>query len=441
MVSNIMSEAFQTTSPWMTFLLVINLILCLYPILGAMFWFFGALSYMVFRHNEELTPNDNQLTTEPLVTIMIPAHNEEVVIRGTLEYLLNELTYHNYEILVMDDGSTDATPQIIHELQKSYPRLRTIRIEENQGKAHAFNIGIFFAKGDYILSNDADTIPEKDALTKYMRYFTSPEGINYAAITANMDVYNRSTLWGKSQTVEFSSIVGIIKRSQTALNNTMYAYSGANTMYRRDFLINVGGFRQDRATEDISIAWDHTFMNVTPKFAPDIVFHMNVPESFKDLYKQRKRWAQGGTEVWLTNFTKVLRHPWRYRFIIPMLTDTTMSIIWSFFFWITSIIFVLLMVHFALVGNYERIWHGIVMSMIFITFQLVAGLFQVLAALILDFDGAKLRYLMFSPIYLLFTWIVNPLTIATTFVQAVKAVAGYGSGKWVSPERKAGSND
>ena len=43
MVSNIMSEAFQTTSPWMTFLLVINLILCLYPILGAMFWFFGAL--------------------------------------------------------------------------------------------------------------------------------------------------------------------------------------------------------------------------------------------------------------------------------------------------------------------------------------------------------------------------------------------------------------
>ena len=63
----------------------------------------------------------------------------------------------------------------------------------------------------------------------------------------------------------------------------MYAYSGANTMYRRNFLINVGGFRQDRATEDISIAWYHTFMNVTQKFAPDIVFHMNVPETFRDV--------------------------------------------------------------------------------------------------------------------------------------------------------------
>lgn len=52
-----------------------------------------------------------------------------------------------------------------------------------------------------------------------------------------------------------------------------------------------------RATEDISIAWYHTFINVTQIFAPDIVFHMNVPETFRDLYHQRKRWVQGGTEV------------------------------------------------------------------------------------------------------------------------------------------------
>jgi cellulose synthase/poly-beta-1,6-N-acetylglucosamine synthase-like glycosyltransferase len=125
-----MNEAFQTSSPWMTFLLIINLILCLYPILGAMFWFFGALSYMVFRHNEELAPN-TKLKKEPFITIMIPAHNEEIVIQDTLEYLLNELNYHNYEILVMDDGSTDRTPEILKEMQEQYPRLRVIRIEEN----------------------------------------------------------------------------------------------------------------------------------------------------------------------------------------------------------------------------------------------------------------------------------------------------------------------
>lgn len=440
MVSNIFYEAFQTSSPWMVFLIIINLILCIYPILGAMFWFFGAISYVLFRQKEELPPKA-ELTPEPFITIMIPAHNEEIVIKSTLEYLLTQLNYRNYEVLVMDDGSDDRTPEILHSMQAKYSRLRVIRIEQNQGKAHAFNIGLFFAKGEYILSNDADTIPETDALIKYIQYFTSANGINYAAITANMDVYNRSSLWGKSQTVEFSSIVGIIKRSQTAINNTMYAYSGANTMYRRDFLINVGGFRQDRATEDISIAWDHTFINATPKFAPDIVFHMNVPETFHDLYRQRKRWAQGGSEVWLSNFLKVFRHPWQYRFVIPMLTDTTLSIIWSFFFWITSIIFIITMLSFAITGNYERVWHGIVMSMIFVNFQLIAGLFQVLAALILDFNGSKLRYLLFSPLYLLFTWIINPLTIVTTFHKAIKTVTGYGSGKWISPERKAVDND
>lgn len=193
MVSNIFYEAFQTSSPWMVFLIIINLILCIYPILGAMFWFFGAISYILFRQKEELPPKA-ELTPEPFITIMIPAHNEEIVIKSTLEYLLTQLNYHNYEVLVMDDGSDDRTPEILHSMQTKYSRLRVIRIEQNQGKAHAFNIGLFFAKGEYILSNDADTIPETDALIKYMQYFTSANGINYAAITANMDVYNRSSL-------------------------------------------------------------------------------------------------------------------------------------------------------------------------------------------------------------------------------------------------------
>lgn len=109
MVSNIFYEAFQTNSPWMISLIIINLILCIYPILGAMFWFFGAISYVLFRQKEELPPKA-EITTEPFVTIMIPAHNEEIVIKSTLEYLLTQLNYHNYEVLVMDDGSDDRTP-------------------------------------------------------------------------------------------------------------------------------------------------------------------------------------------------------------------------------------------------------------------------------------------------------------------------------------------
>ncbi|WP_461213426.1 glycosyltransferase family 2 protein [Lacticaseibacillus sp. GG6-2] len=428
---------FESTT-WGTVATAALLVLCLYPIIGSFFWFFGSLSYRWLRPNTE--DNDWQqlpVAKQPLVTIMIPAHNEEIMIESTIRYLFTALNYTNYEILVMNDGSTDDTEAIVTRLQHEFPRLRLITIEKNKGKAHAFNIGMYFAKGEYILSNDADTVPEPDALMKYMNYFIHDRDINTSAVTANMDVQNRTKLICKSQTVEFSSIVGVIKRSQAAVNDSMYAYSGANTMYRKSFLVSVGGFRQNRATEDISIAWDHQMIGAVPRFAPNIVFHMNVPETVGDLFKQRKRWAQGGTEVWLTNIKKFVKHPIRHRYQLSMFVDSTLSILWSFFFILTTLLFAANCVYFLVTGNYERLWHAIAMSFIFVTFEMLAGFLQLLVALILDHHAAKLKYLEFAPLYMLFFWMVNPITIAVTFVPALKTILGKGSGTWVSPQRRA----
>lgn len=440
MNDTIFSTQIFTDNMFYNIFLVLFLVLCLYPVIGALFWFFGSLSYR-FLKKDKIENNFQTFTAEeqPMITIMIPAHNEEIMIEDTIDYLATQLNYENYEILVINDGSKDSTLQILKRLQIKYDKLRVLNIQKNKGKAHGFNLGIFFAKGEYILSNDADTIPEKDALMKYMNYFLNTTDVNTAAVTANMDVQNRSTILGKSQTVEFSSIVGVIKRSQTAVNDSMYAYSGANTMYKKEFLINVAGFRQDRSTEDISIAWDHLMFGIVPRFAPDIIFHMNVPETMSQLYKQRQRWAQGGTEVWLTNFRMFILHPIKYRYVFSMFIDTTFSIIWSFYFFISSIIFVLAMLFFLASGNYERVWHGLMMSFIFVTFELIAGTLQLLAALILDSNGEKIRYFIFSPLYMIFFWMVNPLTIVTTFIPALKAVLGKKTdyGAWVSPERKS----
>jgi len=420
-----------------TVVTAILLILCLYPIMGAFFWFFGALSYRFLRR--DTVDDDWQVlpkSKQPYVTIMIPAHNEELMIEATIRYLFDQLNYDNFEVLICNDGSTDQTAEIVERLEAEYPNLRMLEIVKNKGKAHAFNIGMFFARGEYILSNDADTIPEPDAIMKYMNYFIHDYDMNTSAVTANMDVQNRTTLLGKSQTVEFSSIVGVIKRSQAAVNDSMYAYSGANTMYRKSFLIDVGGFRQNRATEDISIAWDHQMLGAVPRFAPNIVFHMNVPETIGDLYKQRKRWAQGGTEVWLTNFKKFVLHPWRHRYQMSMFVDSTLSVIWSFFFAITSVMYVGSLICQAVQGNWPEIWHMFAMAWIFVTFELLAGLLQLITALLLDHRGAKLKYLPFAPLYMMFFWMINPITIIVTFIPAVKTILGFGSGTWVSPTRK-----
>lgn len=414
---------------------VLLFILVSYPVLGAFVWLIEVIFYRVLFRHKKTTFEEIPVAEEPFVTIMVPAHNEEVVIEETLEYLLNELNYHNYEVLVTDDGSTDQTPVILARLQDRYSRLRVLRIEKNKGKAHAFNIGVGFAKGEYILSNDADTIPEADALWKYMNYFMTEADQNVAAVTGNMDVQNRSKIIEKAQTVEFSSIVGVIKRGQLGTLGTMYAYSGANTMYRKDALIDVGLFRQDRATEDISIAWDQQLNGWIPTFAPDIMFFMGVPNTLKMLYRQRKRWAKGGTEVWLTNMKKVPMHPIKYFEQFLLFIDQTFSILWSLYYWVFLAAFLGMIGHALVLGEYDRIFHMLALSFIFVNFEMLAGFMQVAAALIIDDSGRKLKYLIFAPFYMLIYWMMNVLTIATTFIPAIKTILGFGTGTWVSPTR------
>ena len=432
-------EIMQTLKPFESIWNFVLLLLVSYPILGAFSWFIGVLCYqLIYRHRHKDDIEFKQLTPaeQPFITIMIPAHNEEVMIEHTINYLMNNLNYEKYEVLVTDDGSTDETPAILERLQSVYDNLRVVTIKKNQGKAHAFNVGVGFARGEFILSNDADSIPEPDALWKYMSYFMGEEHANTAAVTANMDVQNRSTIIAKSQTVEFSSIVGVIKRSQVSALGNMYAYSGANTMYRRDALIDVGLFRQDRATEDISIAWDHQLNGWTTVFSPDILFYMNVPENLDALYHQRKRWAKGGTEVLLTNFKRVVSHPGKYLKQWAFITDQTLSIIWSLFFFVSTLIFLISLVTFFFTGNYERVYHMFCMAFIFVTFEMFAGVLQLLSALIVDDRGRKFKYLIFMPLYMLIYWQVNALALVTTLIPAVKTILGYGSGTWVSPVRK-----
>ncbi|MBO2718741.1 glycosyltransferase [Lactiplantibacillus plantarum] len=432
-------EIMQTLKPFESIWNFVLLLLVSYPILGAFAWFIGVLCYqLIYRHRHKDDIEFQPLTPEeqPFITIMIPAHNEEVMIEHTINYLMNNLNYEKYEVLVTDDGSTDETPAILERLQSVYDNLRVVTIKKNQGKAHAFNVGVGFARGEFILSNDADSIPEPDALWKYMSYFMGEEHANTAAVTANMDVQNRSTIIAKSQTVEFSSIVGVIKRSRVSALGNMYAYSGANTMYRRDALIDVGLFRQDRATEDISIAWDHQLNGWTTVFSPDILFYMNVPENLDALYHQRKRWAKGGTEVLLTNFKRVVSHPGKYLKQWAFITDQTLSIIWSLFFFVSTLIFLISLVTFFFTGNYERVYHMFCMAFIFVTFEMFAGVLQLLSALIVDDRGRKFKYLIFMPLYMLIYWQVNALALVTTLIPAVKTILGYGSGTWVSPVRK-----
>ncbi|KAI3473621.1 hypothetical protein Pfo_031551 [Paulownia fortunei] len=103
----------------------------------------------------------------------------------------------------------------------------------------------------------------------------------------------------------------------------MYAYSGANTMYRKDAVLDCGGFRQDRATEDISIAWDQQFSGWKAVFAPDIMFYMNVPSTLGMLYNQENVGQRVAQKHVVTNFSRIFKHPIKNIAKIVLLLDQT----------------------------------------------------------------------------------------------------------------------
>jgi cellulose synthase/poly-beta-1,6-N-acetylglucosamine synthase-like glycosyltransferase len=181
----------MTPSDW--FMQVLIFIIVAYPIVGGCAFIVSSAIYHLFMERRDRPRYLEH--GEPFVTILVPAHNEEGSIESTVQWLENRLNYPagKYEIIVIDDASTDQTALILARLQREYPdNLRVITIVKNRGKAHAFNIALGYAKGDFLLSNDADTKPNPNALWQYLSYFERAGGQNVGAVTGNMLAANRA---------------------------------------------------------------------------------------------------------------------------------------------------------------------------------------------------------------------------------------------------------
>jgi len=434
------SPAGTTTGDW--FMQIIIFVLMAYPIVGGCAFIVSAVYYHCFLERHD---RPRYLARgEPFITILVPAHNEEEEIAGTVHWLENQLNYpaDKYEIIVVDDASTDRTPSILADLQRQYPRnLRVITIVKNRGKAHAFNVAIAYAKGDFLLSNDADTKPNPDALWQYMSYFEREGGQNVGAVTGNMLAANRTTLVALAQFNELNSIIGLIKRSQMSYGG-LFAFSGANTMYRKQAVLDVGGWHAEQPTEDIAISWDMQTAGWRALFAPAIRFFLDCPEGLGMLLKQRRRWSSGGIYVLLTKSAGLLKHPVRNFRTMPIIFDYGLSVVWSFLYWISLALFLISQVYFASRGNWERFDHNWYMVGIFVAIEMVVGTVQLALSSFFNDRGRSMKYLLFAPWYMLVYWMVNTWTVCVEFVPTTRKVLAHrDGGMWKSPARSRSLHD
>lgn len=296
-----------------------------YPLMMSFLWIFGGLYY--FLRLERKAPKHTEppiLDHWPRATIVVPCHNEGEHVRNTLEYAANQ-EYPDFEIIAINDGSTDDTGRILDGLTGVYPQLRVLHLVQNQGKAMGLRMAALAANSDYLVCIDGDALLDRYATRWLVWHLVT--GTRVGAVTGNPRIRNRSTLLGRLQVGEFSSIIGLIKRAQRTYGR-IFTVSGVITAFRITALHQVGYWNTDMVTEDIDVSWRLQMDHWDVRYEPNALCWILMPETFRGLWKQRLRWAQGGVEV----IRRYLGHmwSWRRRRMWFVVLEYLMSDVWSY---------------------------------------------------------------------------------------------------------------
>jgi poly-beta-1,6-N-acetyl-D-glucosamine synthase len=297
----------------------------LYPLFMSYLWMIGALLFRL-QHERDPRPTtrpDRNVVCPP-VSVLIPCYNEGDNAEETLNQAL-ALDYPEFEVIAINDGSRDNTGEVLDRMAAQNPRLRVVHLERNQGKAMGLQAGALVARHEFLIGIDGDALLDHHAAYWMVRHFVADPEVG--AVTGNPRVRNRSTLLGRVQVGEFSSIVGMIKRAQQSFGR-LFTVSGVITAFRRSAVHQVGYWSPDMLTEDIDITWKLQRAGWKVHFEPNALVWILMPETVRGLWKQRLRWAKGGAQVLRKNFD-VLWHP-RERFMWPLLIEMCASLLWSY---------------------------------------------------------------------------------------------------------------
>ncbi len=297
----------------------------IYPLFMSYLWMVGAaLFYWRRERGQPPYTAPQPLLDTPPVSILIPCFNEGDNAEETLGQAL-KLNYPEFEVIAINDGSRDNTGAVLDRLAAQHPRLRVVHLAQNQGKAKALEAGSLLARYEILIGIDGDALLDPHAAHWMVRHFV--EDPTVAAVTGNPRIRNRSTLLGRVQVGEFSSIVGMIKRAQRSFGR-LFTVSGVITAFRKSAVHQVGYWSPDMLTEDIDITWKLQRAGWDVRFEPNALVWILMPETLSGLWKQRLRWAMGGAQVLLKNFD-VLLHP-RQNHLWPLLLELILSLIWSY---------------------------------------------------------------------------------------------------------------
>jgi len=265
------------------------------------FYLVGANIYDIWQAFRSNKPVKRSRKQRPLVSVLIPAHNEEKAIIRCLDSVRHS-SYRKLEIIVIDDASNDNTAQLVMNYICKYPNrsISLLVMQKNRGKAGALNHALSRqAQGELIMTLDADSVLHKQAIKNAVSYFDNPK---VAGVAANVRIMDSTRILGLLQ--KFEHMIGYRSKKFYSLANSEFIIGGVASTYRRNILKQVDFYDEDTVTEDIGLSLkvvslgnrDHRIV-----YAADVVAMTEGVQTFGALVKQRYRWKMGSLQNLLKN--------------------------------------------------------------------------------------------------------------------------------------------
>jgi|SRR5919199_270425 cellulose synthase/poly-beta-1,6-N-acetylglucosamine synthase-like glycosyltransferase/peptidoglycan/xylan/chitin deacetylase (PgdA/CDA1 family) len=227
----------------------------------------------------------------PSVSVVVPAFNEETVILKTIHSLLYS-NYLNFNIIVVDDGSSDRTYYYLVKAFRNHPIVRILS-KSNGGKAQALNYGINQSQAEIVITIDADTILFPDTISKLVRHFAAP---HVGAVAGNIKVGNRINQLTYWQALEYITTQNL-ERRVFGLLNCIPVVSGAIGAWRRQLILKAGGLTNDTVAEDADLTLAILRMGYKINYEMDAIAITEAPDTITNFLKQRFRWIYGALQL------------------------------------------------------------------------------------------------------------------------------------------------
>ncbi|MGB0495944.1 MAG: glycosyltransferase [Kangiellaceae bacterium] len=270
---------------------------------------------------EKLRSFNSENKTFKKVSVLIPAWNEEIGIIKTLNSVINT-GYRDLEIIIINDGSTDATHQLISDFIRIYePKdnkhktavLKYISLPNN-GKAVALNHGLKIASGDYIITLDADSVMDTNMISNMVKRFSDEQ---VAAVAGNVIIGNRKKPIELLQQLEY--LHGFCFKRADSNFNSVHIIGGAAAAYKKSALVAVGGFDEKIITEDVEISTRLLAAGYKTRYASNAVVYTEGPTDWKSLASQRLRWKFGRIQTYVKHSSLFLNPSSKFNLYLTFL--------------------------------------------------------------------------------------------------------------------------